>query len=135
MHINLNYNKTLSEERMLNEIKSTPFSNNIIILFIDSVSRVNSLRQLKKTLNFFEKFMLYKGASLEKSPSEKFHSFQFFKYHSFRFSTGINYPKLFYGRSRKRNRVLITKYLKENGYITCYSVNCVPKIILEHIII
>ena len=121
MHINLNYNKTLSEERMLNEIKSTPFSNNIIILFIDSVSRVNSLRQLKKTLNFFEKFMPYKGASLEKNSSEKFHSFQFFKYHSFRFSTAINYPKLVYGRSRRRNRVLITKYLKENGYITCYS--------------
>ena len=121
LYINLNYNKTLSEERMLNEIKSTPYSNNIIILYIDSVSRVNSLRQLKKTLNFFEKFMPYKGASLEKNPSEKFHSFQFFKYHSFKFSTSFNYPILFYGKSRKRNRVLITKHLKENGYITCYS--------------
>ena len=121
MHINLNYNKTLSEERMLNEINSTPYSNNIIILYIDSVSRVNSLRQLKKTLNFFEKFMPYKGVSLEKNPSEKFHSFQFFKYHSFKFCTAFNFPILFYGRSRKRNIVLIIKHLKENGYITCYS--------------
>ena len=120
MNINLNYNKTLSEERILHEKYSTPYSNNIIILFIDSVSRVNSLRQLKKTLNFFEKFMSYSGASLKKSPSEKFHSFQFFKYHSFKYSTPYNYPILFYG-AIKRKKVLITKHLKENGYVTCFS--------------
>ena len=57
MNINLNYNKTLNEERIILEKKSTPYSNNIIILYIDSVSRVNSLRQLKKTLKFFEQFM------------------------------------------------------------------------------
>ena len=121
MYINLNYNNTLSEERILNEINSTPYSNNIIILYIDSVSRVNSLRQLKKTLKFFEKFMQYNGASLDKSPSEKFHSFQFFKYHSFQLGTPFNYPILFYGRHRNRSIVLITKYLKENGYVTCFS--------------
>ena len=120
MNINLNYNKTLSEERILHEKYSTPYSNNIIILFIDSVSRVNSLRQLKKTLNFFEKFMSYNGVSLKKSPSEKFHGFQFFKYHSFKYSTPYNYPILFYG-SMKIKKVLITKHLKENGYVTCFS--------------
>ena len=57
MNINLNFNKTLSEERIILEKKTTPYSNNIIILYIDSVSRVNSLRQLKKTLKFFEQFM------------------------------------------------------------------------------
>ena len=121
MNINLNFNKTLSEERILNEIYSTPYSNNILILYIDSVSRAHSLRQLKKTLNFFEKFMSYNGASLKKSPSDKFHSFQFFKYHSFKYSTPYNYPILFYGRDRKRKIVLITKHLKDNGYVTCYS--------------
>jgi hypothetical protein len=121
MNINLNFNKTLSEERFLHEIYSTPYSNNIIILFIDSVSRANSLRQLKKTLNFFEKFMSYNGASLEKNPSDKFHSFQFFKYHSFKYSTPYNYPILFYGTVRKKKIVLITKHLKENGYVTCFA--------------
>ena len=121
MNINLNYNKTLSEERILFEKNSTPYSNNIIILYIDSVSRVNSLRQLKKTLNFFEQFMPYKGASQEKYTSDKFHSFQFFKYQSFILYTPNNYPILFYGRTRNSSIVLITKYLKENGYITCYS--------------
>ena len=121
MNINLNYNKTLSQERALLEINSTPYSNNILILYIDSVSRVNSLRQLKKTLKFFEKFMKYKGVSKKKKPSDKFHSFQFFKYHTFRFCTSYNFPLLFYGMVRNRNIVRITKYLKENGYITCYS--------------
>ena len=121
MNINLNYNKTLSEERKLLEKNSIPYSNNIIILYIDSVSRVNSLRQLKKTLTFFENFMPYKGASQEKNPSEKFHSFQFFKYHSFLLHTPNNYPILFYGRTRNRSIVLITKHLKGNGYITGFS--------------
>ena len=121
MNINLNYNKTLSEERILLEKNSNPYSNNIIILYIDSVSRVNSLRQLKKTLKFFEQFMSYKGVFQENNPSVKFHSFQFFKYQSFHFYTPNNYPILFYGRTRNSNIVLITKHLKENGYVTCYS--------------
>jgi hypothetical protein len=65
--------------------------------------------------------MLYKGAFHEKNPNEKFHSFQFFKYHSFLFHTAFNYPIIFYGRPRNNSIVLITKYLKETGYVTCYS--------------
>jgi hypothetical protein len=65
--------------------------------------------------------MKYKGVSKKKKPSDKFHSFQFFKYHTFRFCTSYNFPLLFYGMVRNRNIVRITKYLKENGYITCYS--------------
>ena len=58
------------------------YSKNIILLLIDSVSRANSMRQLKKTLKFFEKFMSYKGAFNEKYSSEIFHSFQFFKFNN-----------------------------------------------------
>ena len=119
--INLQFNKTLSEERKLLENKENPYSNNILYLYIDSVSRVNSLRSLKKTLKFFEKFMPYKGLSNEKYPSENYHSFQFFKYHSFKGNTYSNYPRLFFGaRAGKDNITLITKHLKENGYITSY---------------
>lgn len=49
-----------------------------MIIFIDSVSRGNSVRQLKKTLEFFEKFMSYKGGYNKNYPKEKYHSFQFF---------------------------------------------------------
>ena len=95
--IDLKYNESLSKERQLLEKKNTPYSDNIMILFIDSVSRGNSIRQLTKTLNFFEKFMSYKGGFNPKYPEEKFHSFQFFKYHSFKYNTNGNFLPLFYG--------------------------------------
>ena len=120
MIINLNYNRTLSDERKLKENYTKPYSKNIMILYIDSVSRANSLRQLKRTMNFFKNFISYKGKFNKKFPSNNFHSFQFFKYHSFQLYTRGNYPLLFYGKKREKNIVLITKYLKKNGYITCY---------------
>ena len=117
--IDLHYNKTLSKERKILEKKSEPYSNNILILFIDSLSRANALRQLKKTTKFFEKFMSYKGNFNSKYPSENFHSFQFFKYHSFNGYTGVNFPFLFYGKNKtETNKSLITKFFKENGFIT-----------------
>ena len=119
MVINLCFNKSLSKERKLFEKNSEPFSNNILILYLDSLSRSNALRQLKKTTKFFEKFMSYKGAFHDKHPFEKFHSFQFFKYHSFKGYTTVNYPFLFYGQNRfNKNKTLITKFFKENGFIT-----------------
>ena len=109
--IDLKYNNTLSKERKLLENKITPYSENIMILFIDSVSRGNSIRQLTKTLNFFEKFMPYNGGFNPEYPEEKFHSFQFFKYHSFQFHTSGNFPRLFYGNAREVDKiVLLTKY-------------------------
>ena len=61
--INVNYNNTLSKERKKLERNIKPYSDNIIILYFDSVSRCNGLRQLKKTFKFIEKFMPYKGYS------------------------------------------------------------------------
>ena len=120
--INLTFNETLSRERKQLENNSNPYSKNILLLYIDSVSRPNSLRQLKKTLSFFEKFISYKGGYNKDFRNENFHSFQFFKYHSFIGYTRENYPRLFYGNTtRNRSIVLITKYLKKNGYITSYS--------------
>jgi len=119
--INVNFNKIISKERKELEKNSKPFSENIMMLFFDSVSRRNGLRQLKKTLKFIEKFMPYEGYSNTLYPKKKYHSFQFLKYHSFKFNTGGNYPKLFYGHKRAENIVRITKYLKQNGYVTAFS--------------
>ena len=119
--VNLTYNDTLSKERKKLEKNVVPYSNNIMILYFDSVSRPNALRQLKKTMSFIEKFMTYKGAYHEKFPNENYHSFQFFKYHAFKMFTPGNFPRLFYGNKREVNDlVLITKYLKENGFVTNY---------------
>ena len=122
MNINLNFNKSLSNKKKEKENYVKPYSNNIMILYIDSVSRANSIRQLKKTLKFFEKFMFYKGNNNKKYPSENYHSFQFFKYHSFLYHTRDNYPLIFYGSKREEKTIiLITKFLNENGYVTCYA--------------
>ena len=126
ININLNFNKTLSDERKKLEKNTFPYSNNILIVYIDSVSRANSIRQLPKTLKFFEKFMSYKGNRNHNFPSHNFHSFQFFKYHSFTSYTPGNYPILFYGNHRNKMNKYITLYLKKNGFITGYSAdNCV----------
>ena len=121
MSVNLNFNHTLSIERKELEKFTTPYSNNILILYLDSVSRANSLRQLKKTLKFFERFMPYGGNRNSKYPKENFHSFQFFKYHSHKYFTIGNYPLIFYGNHRNSSNKHINLYLKRNGYVTGYS--------------
>ena len=119
--IDVKYNDSLSKERKKLENLNNPYSNNILIIFLDSVSRVNSLRQLNKTLNFFEKFISSEGGFNENYPDEKFHSFQFFKYHSFEGRTAGNFPRLFYGNRREAKSIVrLTKYFKKNGYITNY---------------
>ena len=85
MLIKLNYNKKLSETRKKLEKNSKPYSENIIILYFDSVSRATSIRELKKTLSFFQKFMNFRNNELNKG----FHSFQFLKYHAFDSYTGF----------------------------------------------
>ena len=120
--INLNYNDSLSKERNNKEINSIPYSNNILIIYIDSISRATSMRKLKKTLNFFEQFISYKGRHHKNYPNYNFHSFQFFKYHAHEGYTHYNFPILFYGnRKTAKHFVRINKYLKENGYITSYA--------------
>jgi hypothetical protein len=120
--IDLKFNKTLSEERKKLEINaSVPYAKNIIMLYIDSISRAYSMRQLKKTLKFIEQFMPYHGRYNENFKSENFHSFQFLKYHSFKGYTYENYPRIFYGNRAGHNITRIIKYFKENGYVTSYS--------------
>ena len=119
--LDLKYNDSLSKERKKLENINNPYSNNILIIFLDSVSRRNSIRQLNKTLKFFENFISYEGNFNPKYPEENFHSFQFFKYHSFDGNTPGNFPRLFYGNGMEaKNMVRINKYFKENGYITNY---------------
>ena len=106
LNINLQYNDSLSKERKKLENKNNPYSNNIMIIYIDSVSRACSMRQLNKTLSFYEKFISYEGGFNEKYPNEKFHSFQYFKYHSFEGRTAGNYPPLYYGNKREAQNII-----------------------------
>ena len=111
-------NETLSKERKLLEQKTSPYSDNIIVLYIDSVSRSYSIRGLKKTMKFVEQFMQFKGSHNNNFSSDNYHSFQFFKYHAFNYYTRFNYPPIFYGKIKGKLERNI-KFLKENGYVTC----------------
>ena len=55
--------------------------------------------------------------------------FQFFKYHSFRWYTIGNFPKLFYGnhQNKAKDFVRITRYLRQNGYVTSYATDYCQK--------
>jgi len=122
MFINLHYNETLSKEKKKLEKNSNPYAENIMVLYIDSLSRANAIRKLKKTMKFFKQFISYKGGFNEKSPTEIFHTFEFFKYYTFDGETIGNYPRMFYGQPREvKNKTRISKYLNENGYVTGYA--------------
>ena len=117
--INVHYDENLSKKKKHLEKNSEPISNNVLIIYLDSVSRQNAIRELKKTLKFFEKFMPFQGGFNDKYPNENYHSFEFFKFHAFRGYTSINYPLLFYGKNKEaKNKYLISKYFNENGYMT-----------------
>ena len=121
LNVNLNFNQTLSFERKKLENKTNPYSKNVMVIFLDSVSRAYSIRQLKKTLKFIEKFMPFKGNNNNKFPSDYFHSFQFFKYYSHKYFTTGNYPILYYGNHRNGTNKHINLYFKKNGFITSYT--------------
>ena len=122
MFIDLHYNETLSKEKKKLENNSNPYANNIMVLYLDSLSRANSIRKLKKVMQFFEYFTPYKGKSNQNYPSEIFYSFQFFKYYTFQGETVTNYPRMFYGAAGEiKNKTRISKYLNENGYVTGYA--------------
>ena len=120
--INLIKNEDISKSRK--EIASrSNFSlyNNIMLIFLDSVSRQHFSRTLKKTASFVEKFMKYDN-------NLGFNSYQFMKYQSFATWTPPNIKPMFFSSKNKNGKnVYIVKYLKENGFITGNSGNLCAK--------
>ena len=90
---------------------------NILMLFVDTVSRQNSHRKYKHTLDIFKKYI--------NSKKKKLRAYEFFRLHSIRSYT---FPNLFaseYGApydelwSKELKRT--ESYAKDAGYITGYS--------------
>jgi hypothetical protein len=121
--MNLHKNKYLIKSRKKKE-KSNYFKskfNQIIFIYIDSISRVHFLRKMPKVSNFIETFMKY-------NKTTKYRSYQFIKYHNFAPFTQINVQPMFYGKkmSSKSGRDILF-YLKNNGFITGQSSNLCSK--------
>ncbi len=122
--INVIKNETLSKER--NEILNNPKNKNIslykniMVIYIDCISRIHFLRTMKKTSAFIEKFMKYDN-DLGLS------SYQFMKYQTFAAYTNPNVVPMFYSSHIGENNVHILKYLKELGYVTAHTHNMCVK--------
>ena len=110
--INVHYNKTLSELRKSQEKNSKPLYKNILVIYIDAVSRPHFIRKMKKTTEFISQFMGYNN-------NKNFQSFQFFKVQSYPGVTKGNLYRMIYGKpiEAKKSKSII-HYFKENGYIT-----------------
>ena len=123
--INLIKNETMSKIRneIANNITNTNFTlyNNVMLIFLDCLSRKHFLRKMKKTSSFIEKFM-------KNDNNLGFNSFQFMKYQTFAPWTKPNIKPLFFSsKNNKGKNIYIVKYLKENGFVTGNSGNFCAK--------
>ena len=107
LKINLIKNDTLSEKRKKISEKSGKNSiyDNVLLIFLSSVSRAHFQRGMPKLSKFISKLMSYE-------PFPTMTSYQFSKYKNFPY-TMENIKYLFY-----KNDIDSLKYFKEEGYIT-----------------
>lgn len=119
LKININYNNFLSKTRLAKEKNKN--ASNILFIFFDNLSRVHFYRQYKKTKKFLETFLTYKGFSTKEKPDQKYHGFEFLKYHKFKHATLFNAIPMFSGVYFEPNNTMISivKEMKQLGYITC----------------
>ena len=119
LKIKINYNENLSQSRKNKTINNS--SNNILFIYLDNLSRVHFYRQYKKTIKFLKKFLTYEGFSIKENYEQKYHGFEFLKYHKFIGATLNNAISMFSGVYFNSNNKMISivKDLKNLGYITC----------------
>ena len=121
ININIIKNETLIKERnnISKKIKSS--YNNILFIYLDSISRQHFKRKMPYLSNFIEKYLTKKEDNI---------AYQFLKYHNFAAFTQKNVQPMFYGEKmdpKSSNGTSIIKYMKQRGYITGQSSNLCSK--------
>ena len=117
-NITVRKNETLIKERREMSKKSTSMYNNVLIIYLDAVSRPNFFRKLIKTSKFLEKFVRYD----ENANTKDFSVFQFLKYHTLKPQTVYNIKPMFYGvHYYDINGTNIVKYYREQGFVTGHT--------------
>lgn len=118
IEINLKKNETLTQTRkkLYEKSKDKMIAKNFLIVFLDSLSRNNMKIKLPKFYQFIEQF--YGDTDLP------YESFQFLKYHGTGETTNPNISPFFSGVEwTKAKGESITKFYKQNGYITATIFN------------
>lgn len=108
-------NKTLIQERekIIKENKDKLIYKNILVMFIDTLSRVHFYRKFPSTFKFLENFSKYELNPLKKNISV----FQYFKYHNLNIFTDPNLKAAYYGAKVKGKGIHFANFFKKNGYI------------------
>jgi len=123
INMNLNKNNTLVEQREKIAKNTTSTFDNILFIYIDSLSRQHIKRKMKYISSFIEKYM-------GKADNSNFKSYQFLKYHTFAAFTQKNVQPMFYGEKMdptSSNGTSLIKFMKSQGYITGQSTNLCSK--------
>ena len=115
--INLTKNETLSRERKEIAKNTHSLFNNVLIVYIDAVSRNLFHRKMYKLSKFIEQYMPYNLNEKEKP----YTSFQFMKYHTLQGLTIPNIKPMFYGVSLEEDGTNLVKYFKKQGYVTGHT--------------
>ena len=115
--LSIKRNETLVKLRNEQTLKKTnPVkSKNILLIYIDSISRAHFKRKMKKTMEVLDKLLI---------TTKKYSFYQFLKYQAFKYFTQININPMFYGKSMFTNSgTNILKEFHESGYISAHSNN------------
>ena len=116
--INVTRNETLSRERKKIAENKASLYNNVLIIYLDALSRNHFLRKIHRLAKYIEPFMLYNLNEKEKP----FTAFQFFKYNTLKGLTLPNIKPMFYGVNlTEPNGENIVKYFRENGFVTGHT--------------
>lgn len=110
---NIQRNKTLIKEREKIIKKKKLLYKNILILFLDTLSRAHFHRKFPKTIKFLNKFSKYETNESKKNMT----IFQYFKYNSLFTYTDPNLKAAYYGAKNDGSGIHFSNFFKNNGYI------------------
>ncbi|KRX04952.1 Alkaline-phosphatase-like, core domain [Pseudocohnilembus persalinus] len=133
LNYNIQRNQKLVQQRKALQ-KDDSLSDNIVVIYIDTLSRPQAHRKMKKTLEYFDKFAFKPGMSQKQK--QKIYdlgkrTFEFYRYHVvgqktqpivFRFIYGIKYIHKKHNPPKQKADHLF-KYFQDNGYIVGLSTN------------
>ena len=116
--INVTRDEKLSKERKeISKDKHSLF-NNVLIIYIDAISRNQFQRKFHKLSKYIEQYMPYNTNENEKSYS----SFQFMKYNTLKGLTLPNIKSMFYGVGLdESDGINVVKFFKNQGYVTGHT--------------
>ena len=106
-------NETLIKEREKLINKNGLIYKNILIIFLDTLSRAHFYRKFPKTIKFFNQFSRYERNYTKKNIT----IFEFLKYHSLKDYTDPNLKAAYYGSKNDCKGIHFVNYFKSNGYI------------------